>query len=359
MNPTSDDLYRHLYQSLAVVLIATDADLKIRAWNQAAARLFGASAEQMLDTPLVNAVPAERRPLIQRLFERALEQHESSDFETPFLDPQGHERYLAVTISPIIDERDNRCTGICAAVRDISRLVALEKQIASNRTMTALGHISGSVAHHFNNLLGGIATSVDFAQAMSNPSAMKRALQQTADLVARASKITQSLLTFAEGDPQQEPVVPFEEVVRQAIDAHQKVCDEKKIHLNTTLQAIPMIPAPVKRARTLLQNLIDNAIEAMPEGGELKIELIHFSEFIVKLVIQDSGHGISPDAMTHLYEPFFTTKGTLAGGQADHFGLGLAVAHGIVRGMDGTITVSSPESGGTSFEISLPIPEQQ
>jgi PAS domain S-box-containing protein len=351
-----DTIYRQIVHGLSIALVAADRDLNIRAWNPAASRLLGAAAEQVIGTPLVNTIPAEGRPVMQRLFQRAIKDRESSEFETSLRDTQGDRRFLAVTISPIVTET-GECIGACAAVRDITRRVKLEKQVATHRTMAALGNLSGSIAHHFNNLLGGIATSVDYAQSTPNPTATRRALQQTAELVARAAKITESLLTFSENDPQIEPPIPFDEVVRKFVTENREAIEARGIRLVVDLEPIPPVPVPALRTRTVLQNLTANAVEATPTGGEVRIRLAQADQE-VRLLVEDTGPGISPEARIHIFEPFFTTKGTLAGGQADHIGLGLAVVHGIVRGLDGTVCVSSADGGGTTFEIRLPIPQE-
>ncbi len=351
MDPPNDTLYRLLCEHVGVALIATDDQFRIRIWNPAAARLFGAEADQMLGVPLLSIVPDEHQSLALRLFHRTLLHAETTEFEIPYADAQGQQRFLAVTISPLFD--GGARIGMCAGVRDISRRVNLEKQIAAGQTMAALGSLCGGVAHHFNNLLGGIGTSVDFALNTSDRGATRRALRLTADSVARAAKITQSLLTFARGDPQDDATIPLDRAVRQFVDEQRQRIEQAGIRLVFEARPIPMLPVPVRRTRTMLQNLADNAVEAMPNGGELRIGL-SFADQEVRLTFEDTGVGIAPDHLERIFEPFFTTKGTLGGGPGGHMGLGLAVVHGIVRVLGGTISAESKPGSYTRIVIRLP-----
>ena len=340
-----------VYDNVSFGLIVTDPGLAIRLWNRGASRVYGATAQEMIGKPLLDIVPADHRALALRHFRAAVLQKKSSEFEVPHCGPKGESQFLAITISPLLDDAGN-CTGLCADVRDISRRVALEKQVVTHRTMAALGTLSGSVAHHFNNLLGGIATSVDFALATSEPAAIRRALQFTAESVARAAKITQSLLAFAEGDTQWDEREEFDTVVRRYLDERRAELDERHIHLILEQQAIPILPVPVRRVRTMLSHLIDNAVEAMPNGGELRVKLFPKNRTI-RLALIDTGMGVSRDQLERLFEPFFTTKHALG---SEHIGLGLAVVHGIVRELNGTANVDSDLGKGTHIEIRLPFP---
>jgi PAS domain S-box-containing protein len=352
MTAVPDEFYRHLHQSLDVALITTDADLKIQTWNAAAARVFGVSVEQMRGRPIEELVPPERRQLARRLFRRALHNRENTQFETPYRDPQGNDHFIAVTLSPVIDDA-GACLGVAAAVRDRTRQNALEQEMAQSRRMAALGTLSGSMAHHFNNLLGGMATSVDFALVTADQAAMRRALQQTAESVARAAKITKSLLTFAESDLDSDPEGPIADVVRAFVERQGPELAKHHVTLVTRIEPVPEVLVPARRATTLLEKLFDNAFEAMPEGGQIQIELAR-GVGEVYLAVEDTGPGIPADQSEQVFTPFYTTKGALGGGFGGHVGLGLAVVHGIVGGLGGTVIARCAPGRGARIEIRLP-----
>ncbi len=348
-----DSLYRELCTNVGFALIATDTEFRIRIWNPAAARLFNASSEDMIGKPLLDVVPAAYQSLALRLFHRTLLHAETSEFEIPYENARGEQLFLAVTISPLFDDAAAR-VGMCAGVRDITRRVALQKEIAANQTLAALGNLCSGVAHHFNNLLGGIGTSVDFAMNTSDRAATRRALRLTAESVARAARITRSLLTFASGEPQDGEVADLDRIVRQCVDEQRGLFEEHGIRVHVDAKPIPPAPVPLRHVRTAIQNLLDNAFEAMPNGGDLWVRL-HLTDADIRLFVEDTGVGIPPDQLERVCQPFFTTKGALAGGSGGHVGLGLAVVHGVVRELGGTLWLESEPGHGTRAVISLPL----
>jgi signal transduction histidine kinase len=211
------------------------------------------------------------------------------------------------------------------------------------------------VAHHYNNLLCCIATSLEYAINMNTLSAMRRALQRTADAVARATHITQQLLAFAQADHRDGDLSDFAEVVLGFCDEHEERLARLHIKLIAEWQVIPPVPVRRDQAFIVLNNIVDNAVEAMPSGGTLTLALARRDEDSVSLSIADSGPGIDPKHMERVFEPFFTTKGALGAGTGRNAGMGLAVAHGLVGEMHGTITASNIPGAGARFDIVLPV----
>ena len=115
-----------------------------------------------------------------------------------------------------------------------------------------------------------------------------------------------------------------------------------------------MVPVPRGQVLTALRNISRNAIDAMPDGGVLTIDAA-LEEKFVAVRIKDTGCGIDDPAMVRLFEPFWTTKGELGSTQGEVIGLGLAVAHGVVQVMGGSISVSSRPQKGSCFTIRLPL----
>ncbi len=344
-----DHFFDRLFLCAGVALIATDDQFRIRFWNDAASRLFGGSAATMLNEPIMSIVPGERRNVATRLFERAIHRGEVSEFEFSY-GTSGQPLYLAVTISPIID-RQGRHVGVSVFARDVSRRMEAERDLADERKMVALGSMAGAVAHHFNNVIGGIITSVDFAQSSDNPQTLRRALSTTISALTRANRLTLSLLAFAEGDRTECLTHDLNETVRQFVASLEPKLKDQNIKLETSLQPLQAM-VPAKRILSILDGLTTNACEAMPEGGTLRIELAQERQQILLRVI-DTGQGIPAEDLPRVFEPFFTTKfnDAVAGG---HVGLGLAVVHGIVKELGGTVTLCSERPGGTICTVWLP-----
>lgn len=333
-----------------VPLIATDQQLRITFWNPAATRVFGGSPEAMIGQSILSVVPSERRELAERLCRTALDDGEVRQLEFPHRDATGEPRFLAITISPIVDQ-DGQRIGVSVHVRDVSRRLELERERAHHQKMTALGAMAGAVAHHFNNLLGGIITSIDFAGSSDDPQVLRRALQATSSSLGRMSRLTLSLLTFAEGDQSDQRGQDLTETIRRFIEQGKPAMSARGIAVTTNLEAVGA-EMPVKRVLTVLEALTGNAIEAMSDGGGLTFDLSREGDEVV-LTITDTGTGIAPDAMVHVFEPFFSTKRQLGELDSEHPGLGLAVVHGIIRDLGGSVTLTSSENG-TVCVIRLP-----
>lgn len=347
----SDQFFRDMCHHAGIALIATDAEFRIRFWNAAAGRVFGGSAETMLGQQITSVVPFERRELAVRLLERSLFKGEVSEFEFPHRSPTGDPIYLAVTISPIIEAGGER-VGASVSVRNVTRRMELEREIGEANKMAALGSMAGEVAHHFNNVIGGIITSIDFVQNSDDVMMLRRVLKSTSASLARANQLIRSLLAFAEGDRSDSPSRDAAQTVLQFVERLGPPLEARGIRLETDLQPVPSL-LPAKRVLTILERLTENACEAMPQGGVLRIEVAPGPDNRIVIRVLDTGGGIAEEDLPHVFEPFFTTKAGSTG-TGTHAGLGLAVVHGIVRELGGTVTIGPRPEGGTVSTVTLP-----
>jgi len=348
-----EDYYRQLCERAAIALVATDARLRIVCWNAAASRLLGRSAEEMVGRPLEEAVPPERRKLLHRLVDRTLGRGETSNFEVTLTTPAGKERRLMAILSPI-PQGDGQAQGLAVWVVDQTQRQRMTERLAQAEKMASLGTLASGVAHHFNNILGGVATFVDFALTSGDMAAMKRALQMAAEASSRASRITQSLLCFAERDIRQSDLADLTEVVLTFVHLVERPLGEKNIKLKLDLCPVPIVAVEANRMHQALGNLLTNAEEAMPGGGVVEIGLRDAGDEVA-LTFSDTGVGIPPQDLPLVFEPFFTTKGLLAGGDKVNPGLGLSVVHGIILEMGGRIEAQSTVGAGTTFTIFFPV----
>jgi PAS domain S-box-containing protein len=350
-----EGLYRQLYEHSPVAAIATDRRFRIVTCNAAASRLMGLSGEQVLGRHLVETVPQGRRKLLGRLLSRTAERQVISEFEVQLPGPGAKARDLMVVLSPIPGP-DGASRGVAAWIVDETARKRLGERLVQAEKMASLGTLAGGVAHHFNNILGGVATFVDFALTSGDRQAMQRALQMTAEAAARAGRITQSLLTFAERDQRRADLADLTEVVLTFVHLVERPLEERRIRLHLDLHPVPIVPVETNQMHQILGNLLTNAEEAMPDGGTISINLDRVDDRIV-LAFGDTGCGIRPEHQPLVFEPFFTTKGLLAGGDQANPGLGLSVVHGLVLEMGGAISLESAPLKGTRFFISFPVPD--
>lgn len=357
-----DDYLRSLCEHSGASVIGTDAGLCIQFWNQAAARMFGAQATQMLGAPLLSVIPQESRPQAEKMLWSALTAGTIGGFEFCLRDPQGRPRQLAASVAPVMND-EGVIVGASAVVRDITNRMVLQEQLARSRKMASLGQMAGTMAHYFNNILGGIVTSVDFALASDNPAMQKRVLEKTAKSLSRASHLLDSLLTFAEGDYKTADLADLTEIFLEVIEQVTPELEEANIALEVNTTAIAVTPVPGMQMKTVLSNLVHNAMEAMPEGGKLILTLGPADDgYAVR--VSDTGCGLTEEQLERIFEPFYSTKSAVEEGEyVGRPGLGLAVAHGIVQVLGGRIVVQSREGVGSTFEVRLPakahLPEKQ
>lgn len=347
------EFFEGLCRSAGIAIAATDEKMNIRLWNGAAAEMFGVSADRMVGRPLVEVMPANRRDLAEQMFRRALEGHVVSEFEIVHTYRQASPVHLGITVSPIFS-RDGRCTGASACIRDITRRVDLEKRLRDAEKMASLGKLAGGMAHHFNNILGGVATSVDFAMQSDSPNVIRRSLRITADAVARATRLTNHLLAFAEGDRRPDELSDLTETMLHFVHQIEPKLTDRRIDLALDLNAAPVCEVPRHRLLTVLENLANNAIEAMPQGGQLSLASWTEGDD-VHIEITDTGCGIAEKDQQHVFEPFYTTKDRLGPGGIGDEGLGLAIVHGLVREMGGAVSLHSTLGEGCQVEITLPL----
>jgi signal transduction histidine kinase len=237
----------------------------------------------------------------------------------------------------------------------IERLEKTRKQLIQVEKMNALGQLSAAIAHEINNPLSGVlvytqllqkvikAGTFDPAQALEILSKMETALNHS-------SKLVRNLLDFArQSTPVLKPLaisVVLDQVF--ALVGHQAQLNKVRV-IREEAPSLPTVIGDFGQLQQVFVNLIINAIQAMPNGGELKISTFLTEDEMAAVAVHDTGYGIPPENMEKLFTPFFSTKEAVKG-----VGLGLAVSYGIVERHGGRIDVKSHVGQGSTFTVYLP-----
>lgn len=254
---------------------------------------------------------------------------------------------------------------IACTTRDISPRVALEKEVAQSRKMEAMGAVAGEIAHDFNNILGAILGYTELAIRKSGKSSPTvKYMEHVRSASRRATDLVKQILTFSRKDDEKKEKEPV--LIRSVVNETFKLI---RTSLPSTVEIAARIEAEntfimahSSRIHQVIMNLCTNAGHAMKKkGGTLGVRLK--DEHIepgtlkglkegpyVRLTISDTGHGIKPELLEKIYEPFFTTKK-----EGEGTGMGLAVVHGIVEAHGGHISVFSQPGQGTAFSILFPV----
>jgi signal transduction histidine kinase/ActR/RegA family two-component response regulator len=239
----------------------------------------------------------------------------------------------------------------------------LLRQLYESQKMESIGNLSGQVAHEFNNLLMAISgySELILANAGENTT-LRDDVQQILKACDRAGGLVRQLLAFGRRQPLQQKPQSLNTIVSSMTKMIQTLVGED-IRLTTTLAPdLRLASVDAGQIQQVIMNLVSNARDAMPNGGELiiKTENVLLDQHVIKmipessqgafirLIVEDSGTGINKEALSRIFEPFFTTK------KQKGSGLGLSTAHGIVKQHGGWINVYSEQGHGAIFKIYIP-----
>jgi PAS domain S-box-containing protein len=363
----SEERYRILIESAPDAIVVLDLGAgRFVDYNQKAVDLFGYSPEELVTKSPVDVSPefqADGRRSVDLApgYLRQAVEGEFPFFEWRHRDKKGREIPCEVRLVRLPDPSRILVRG---SMTDISNRLQLEAQLRQAQKMDAIGQLAGGVAHDFNNLLTVIAGYCGMLlEKLPTHDPLRSDVRAIADAGHRAASLTQRLLAFSRRAVLTPKIVDIDSVVRETDHILRRLIGED-ILMTVALDAgggqIKVDPGHLGQ---VLINLALNARDALPAGGKLTIrtEQVELEAHVsadgqdvppgryVRLVVSDTGLGMSPDVKARIFEPFFTTKGV---GQGT--GLGLAVVHGFVKQSGGFIDVESEEGNGSTFSISLP-----
>jgi nitrogen-specific signal transduction histidine kinase/CheY-like chemotaxis protein len=253
--------------------------------------------------------------------------------------------------------------------RDQLQVEGLERRLARSRQLESLGQLAGGVAHDFNNVLAAVVGFGELARDEAPPhSRQARHLDQVLQAAERGRQQVERILGFSRGQARRSVVFALQPVVQEVLD-HLAASMRPEVQLQPTLQAAAQgVRGDPTATYEAVMNLCTNALQAMPAGGRLAVQLqaLHVAAALqtydtslapghyLCLQVRDTGQGMSTEVLAHLFEPFFTTKGRQGG-----TGIGLAVVHGVVADLGGGIQVQSKPGHGTTFTLWLPVAAEQ
>lgn len=243
------------------------------------------------------------------------------------------------------------------------KLRAAREQLIQSEKMASLGVLASSVAHEINNPLQGILTYIKLMQKVlqknnndaNRQQKFEQYLSTMGSEIERLGDMVKNLLVFSKQSKLDIQKADINGVIRNSLVLLENKVRLQNIKVSLELQEnLPQIYCDVKQIQQTVIALIINALEAMPEGGQITINTVTHKDKDVVIRIADTGEGISKENLKKIFDPFFTTKEN-----AKSTGLGLFVAYGIIKEHKGTIKVESEKEKGTTFIITLPIVEMK
>jgi PAS domain S-box-containing protein len=253
--------------------------------------------------------------------------------------------------------------GILGVGRDVTEQRQMQARLEASERMETVGRLAGGLAHDFNNLLTAILGNAELAERTSNAGEVHRHLLGIVDSAERARELTRKLLGFARLEHAQPVVVDVRARLHDSRELMRRLLGEEvRVRIDLSEDPLHTVMDPVQFEQVTL-NLAVNARDAMPDGGAYTVSASRIDvqaldpSFLgslrpgpaVRLVVTDTGIGMSPDVQLRVFEPFFTTKEYGRG-----TGLGLSTVYGSVIHAGGALRVTSRIQQGTTFEILLP-----
>jgi two-component system NtrC family sensor kinase len=250
------------------------------------------------------------------------------------------------------------------------QLAALRQELRQMHRLTVLGTAAAMIAHEFNNLLTPVVGYAKFALDSGDPGLMRKALHTTLKQAAIVTPMCERILGLATNDAHTFTEVNMREIVEESVACLCRDLSKDGIKLTVEVDDSLTVLADAKQLQQVLINLLLNAREAIGESsGRITIEADRADPDMVALHLRDTGCGIPPEQMEHIFEPFVTTKGDARAAGSDDsgsdasesrdsarrgVGLGLALCRDIIEEHGGTISVESEVHGGTVFTLTLP-----
>lgn len=232
-----------------------------------------------------------------------------------------------------------------------SELERSQAQLIQAEKMAAIGRLAASLAHEVNNPLQAIHNSLHLCTNPALPEERRQEyLVMAQKEVRRLIEIVRRMLDFYRPSAGERVPVEVNEIVKDALAIAGKRLQQGNVRLHTRLATdLPPIPGVPDQLTQVFLNIIINAVEAMPDGGDLHVgTLLDEDGEWVLVAFRDTGPGLTAEQVSHIFEPFYTTK-------PNGTGLGLAISYGIVEQHGGTIEVSSQPDQGTTFIVRLPV----
>jgi len=369
---TSEELARtfnfqqNLIESSIDGIMGCDKEGKVITFNKSLEKMLGFSKEEVrgkISFEQFFPVGAAERFRDELYSEEQGGERRLFLYETNLLSKTGDKVPVQLSATVLLEEQEE--VGIVAFLRDLRELRRLEQQFADQARllhqdkMISLGRLAASVVHEINNPLAGILNYVRLMIKILNREALKKEqvekFQRYLNLVEsetdRCSKIVSNLLAFSRQSKMEFNDMDVNELLQKCIMLSQHKLTLQNIQIKTDFSSqIPAISGDFNQIQQCVINLIFNAIDAMPEGGLLSMSTSYNqNNAVVEIKVTDTGCGISGEDISHIFDPFYTTKKEGKG-----LGLGLSTVYGIIDRHKGTISVNSEVGKGSVFTLKLP-----
>ena len=351
-------------RSIGDGVIATDLEGKITVINRIAEELTGWTLEEAIGkklTEIFRIINEKTKKICENPVKKVLETGRIIGLanHTALIARNGLEKSIADSAAPIRD-RDSNIIGVVLVFRDVTMAKRINLELAKTKKLESVGILAAGIAHDFNNLLMGIMGNINLSKTIFDKDHEVYEYLDAAEKASkRAAKLTKQLLTFSKGGGQPiKEAVSIYEIVKESSDFTLSGSNINcRIDRDSNLWAADIDKGQISQ---VIENIILNARQAMPEGGTIHILCENYYKATnnedgipikkgsyIKLIISDEGVGIPIDYIERIFDPYYTTK-------KEGSGLGLAITYSIVKKHKGHILCESEPGKGCTFKIYLP-----
>jgi two-component system sensor kinase FixL len=360
----SDRHLANIVESSDDIILSKTLDGVVMSWNDAAERIFGYTAGEMIGRPISAIIPPDRLAEEDDILRRVRAGEHTTHYETVRRHKDGHDIIVSLSVSPLRDA-DGTIVGASKIARDVteqrkteSKTAELQFELLHVSRLSAMGQMTAAIAHEVNQPLTAVANYIGAARRMisslGNDAAVVKAREfmgKAAEQTLRAGAIVRNLRDFVEKRESQHVPHDINKVVKEAValglagTAHIDV--KVRLHLDSTLA--PVLIDKIQIQQVLL-NLIRNSVEAMAAASERELVLSTAPDGpgFVAVTVADSGPGLADEVAERLFQPFTTTK-------EQGMGIGLNICHAIIEDHGGRIWLLPDLRKGASFRIRLPL----
>jgi len=322
-------------------IVSKNLDGIITSWNQAASRLFGHTAEEMIGQSILKIIPPEIHAEEAEILRKIKAGERIEHYETRRVRKGGEIVEVSLTISPVRD-REGKIVGSSKIARDISERKKMERLLIQSEKLAATGRMAATIAHEINNPLDAVMNLVYLARTSmpANSKALRYLLTAEREL-ERVSHIARQTLGYYR-DPGPPSEVRLEQLLEEVLGVYHSKLIAGDVAVDCAFSHQRTIRASRDELMQIFANLILNAVDAMPAGGVLSIKTREILDEGIEISVIDRGTGIAAENIGRVFEPFFSTKGQRG------TGIGLWVARQLLEKRGGSINLHS----STEFPLS-------
>jgi PAS domain S-box-containing protein len=332
-------------------VITVDVNGRVVTFNSMAERIIGMKIEDVVGRSFLDVFSPKGE--IVKVIEGTLRDRCFENYETDILSRDKGLIPVSIYSTVLIDALEKKI-GVLLSIIDLTEIKKLENKVRQADKLGALGTMAAGMAHEIKNPLSSLKVfSQLLPQRYQDEEFRKKFMEIIPREITRIDRIVESLLGFTRATSPQLGKVHIEELVEEHLKYYDDQAKKSGVTIIKEYAQLHEIDGDKAQLSQVISNLVLNAIQAMPEGGELKVKIEEGRKVEdvlqeITITVSDTGHGIKEETLKKMFDPFFTTK---YGGT----GLGLTISHSIVEGHRGTIEVKSEVGKGTTFKVTLPV----